>query len=84
MTHTRTVQPTRQATSPTSPGARGPARVTRLSERFRFPCGHLEAQRSVQRRVRMTARHAWIACQRCGVIALVIDRGGRSGPGEPA
>jgi hypothetical protein len=39
---------------------------------MRFPCGHTEPDDSVGRRLRITARAAWIACVRCNVVALVV------------
>ncbi len=41
-------------------------------ERFRFPCGHIEGRRTVERRIRANGTHAWVTCRRCGVIALVV------------
>ena len=42
---------------------------------FRFPCGHVEEGKSVQRRLRLTPKAAWIGCRQCPVIALVVDGG---------
>jgi hypothetical protein len=41
-------------------------------ERFRFPCGHIDGRRAVERRIHADGTHAWVTCQRCGVIALVV------------
>ncbi len=45
-----------------------------LRTSLRFPCGHLEAERSVGRRTRATARAAWVACRRCNLIAVTVAR----------
>lgn len=45
--------------------------------RLRFPCGHVEGQRTVNRRLRTTERAAWVACRRCNLVTLVVAVGGR-------
>ncbi len=40
-------------------------------ERLKFPCGHVEAGRSVAARLRLRGGRAWIACRRCNLIAVV-------------
>jgi len=59
------------------PFARGRRRRAR-APRLRFPCGHLEGQRAVKRRLRTTERAAWIPCRSCNLITLVVARGGQS------
>jgi hypothetical protein len=44
--------------------------------RLRFPCGHVESRRAVNRRLRSTERAVWIACRRCNVVALALARPG--------
>jgi hypothetical protein len=46
--------------------------------RLRFPCGHVEGQRTVNRRLRTTERAAWVACRRCNLVTLVVAVGARS------
>jgi hypothetical protein len=41
---------------------------------MRFPCGHEEPETSVRRRLHLRARFAWVRCQRCNLVALVIDQ----------
>jgi hypothetical protein len=50
---------------------------------MRFPCGHPEKKTSATGRIRTIAgRAAWAACQRCNVIAIVVEPAGgdRRGP----
>jgi hypothetical protein len=57
---------------------RAPQRVRRVKQTaspFRFPCGHLEPGKSVERRLRLTEKAAWIHCRHCAVIALVVAGG---------
>jgi hypothetical protein len=39
---------------------------------YRFPCGHVEAAKSVDARRRVTIRVAWVGCPRCNVVAIVV------------
>ena len=39
---------------------------------LRFPCGHLEAERATERRMRVRGRAVWVACRRCNVIAVTV------------
>jgi len=54
------------------------AAATRTANRqqvgLKFPCGHVADDRAVAGRTRSTAAAVWVACPRCNVIALVIDR----------
>ena len=54
------------------------AAATRTASRqqvgLKFPCGHVAGDRAVAGRTRATATAVWVACPRCNVIALVIDR----------
>ena len=49
-------------------GARRSGQAGRLS--FRFPCGHVESGKSVDRRTRATGRAVWVRCRACNVIGL--------------
>ena len=42
------------------------------ARKYRFPCGHVEAVKSVDARRRVTIRVAWVACPRCNVVAIVV------------
>jgi hypothetical protein len=44
--------------------------VPTLRPRLRFPCGDLEPQRSVSRRMRIRDRVARVACRRCNLITV--------------
>jgi hypothetical protein len=39
---------------------------------YRFPCGHVEAAKSVDARRRVNIRVAWVGCPRCNVVAIVV------------
>jgi hypothetical protein len=42
----------------------------RVRTTMAFPCGHREAERSVERRIHTTPGGIWIRCRRCNLIAL--------------
>jgi hypothetical protein len=44
---------------------------------FRFPCGHLEAEPLVTRRLRSRDNAVWIDCARCNVIVVLAAPGDR-------
>jgi len=53
--------------------ARSPMDAGKLAARnYRFPCGHVEAAKSVDTRRRVTIRVAWVGCPRCNVVAIVV------------
>ena len=54
------------------------ARRARPSPRFRFPCGHVDGRRAVNRRLRTTDRGVWVRCRSCNLVALVVARSGKS------
>lgn len=56
----------------------GRARRTLRAPRFRFPCGHVEGRRPVNRRLRTTDRAAWVRCRSCNLVALVVARAGKA------
>jgi len=58
--------------------ARRGGRRRGAAPRLRFPCGHLEGQRAVNRRLRATERAVWIPCRSCNLITLLVARGGKS------
>lgn len=44
----------------------------RAAAALRFPCGHLEAEGTTERRMRLRDRAVWVACRRCNVIAVAV------------
>ncbi len=45
--------------------------------RFRFPCGHVESERTLAGRVRSGDRVVWVGCAACNVIAMTATKAGR-------
>jgi hypothetical protein len=52
-----------------SRGAKAGAPASR--RKVRFPCGHIETEAAMRRRVRTRRGAAWVGCPRCNTIALL-------------
>jgi hypothetical protein len=52
---------------------RGRAVTTSRRDRFRFPCGHIEGEAGVSRRLRARERAVWVRCAQCNVVAFAVE-----------
>jgi hypothetical protein len=56
----------------------GHPRSRAVRPRMRFPCGHIEGEASVARRVHERPRALIVSCRQCNLVLLVVA------PGHPA
>jgi hypothetical protein len=57
-------------TMPTA--APSPLKATDATPLLRFPCGHVDRERTVERRARSRTSAIWVACERCNLTALIV------------
>jgi hypothetical protein len=43
-----------------------------VQPRMRFPCGHIEAEASVARRLHKRPRALTVSCRKCNLVLLVV------------